>query len=89
MNINDITHAIMFSDLNNEQLNAVTMAVKYRRNQIGSNLRRSVSVGSSVRFVGRNGQYVMGDVTKLGRKNVYVKSGPSTWRVPANLLEIV
>ena len=86
--IQQVNEAIMFGDFTNEQLNAIAAAIKYRRNQIGRALRRSVVVGSRVRFVGR-GQYIMGDVTKIGTKNVYVKSGPNTWRVPSNILELV
>jgi hypothetical protein len=93
MNINDVTHAIMFGDFTNEQLNAIGMAVKYRRNQIASTVKRGLCIGDSVRFNGRNGQ-VTGTVTKVNRKFVLVKENrggylPMTWRVPASMLETV
>jgi len=94
MKINDVTHAIMFGDFTNEQLNAIGMAVKYRRNQIASTVKRGLTIGDTVRFNGRNGQYVIGTVSKVNRKFVLVKENrgaymPMTWRVPASMLETV
>lgn len=96
MDINAITHAIMFGDLTNEQLSAVSMAVKYRRGQLTITARRSVTPGSKVKFVCRNGTYVFGDVTKINRKTVIVRDTRpnaigyhTTWRVPASMLESV
>ena len=93
MKINDVTHAIMFGDFTNEQLNAIGMAVKYRRNQIASTVKRGLTIGDNVRFNGRNG-LVTGKVTKVNRKFVLVKENrggylPMTWRVPASMLETV
>jgi hypothetical protein len=92
MKINDVTHAIMFGDFTNEQLNAIGMAVKYRRNQIGKSVKTGLCIGDSVKFPGRNGQYVIGTVSKVNRKFVLVKENrggylPMTWRVPASMLE--
>ena len=94
MKINDVTHAIMFGDFTNEQLNAIGMAVKYRRNQISKDVKRGLCVGDSVKFPGRNGQYVIGTVSQVNRKFVLVKEQrgaylPMTWRVPASMLETV
>lgn len=94
MKINDVTHAIMFGDFTNDQLNAITQAVKYRRNQISKDVKRGLCIGDNVKFPGRNGQYVIGSVTKVNRKFVLVKENrggylPMTWRVPASMLETV
>ena len=83
----------MFGDFTNEQLNAIGMAVKYRRNQIASTVKRGLTIGDTVRFNGRNGQ-VTGTVSKVNRKFVLVKENrggyvPLTWRVPASMLETV
>jgi hypothetical protein len=88
MKINDVTHAIMFGDFTNEQLNAIGMAVKYRRNQIASTVKRGLCIGDMVRFNGRNGQ-VTGKVSKVNRKFVIVNAGFTNWRVPASMLETV
>ena len=89
-----MTHAIMFGDFTNDQLKAIAQAVKYRRNQIGKSVKTGLCIGDSVRFVGRNGQYVIGNVTKVNRKFVLVKENrggylPMTLRVPASMLETV
>ena len=98
MKINDVTHAIMFGDFTNDQLNAITQAVKYRRGRITQEVKSGLSVGDLVKFPGRNGQYVVGIVKKVNRKFVLVTEKSSsnsfsnsyfgtTWRVPANMLE--
>ena len=94
MKINDVNHAIMFGDFTNEQLNGIGMAIKYRRNQIAKAVKSGLCVGDTVRFNGRNGQYVIGTVSKVNRKFVLVKENrgaylPMTWRVPASMLETV
>ena len=94
MKINDVTHAIMFGDFSNDQLNAIAQAVKYRRNQISKDVKRGLCVGDRVKFPGRTGQYVIGNVTKVNRKFVIVQENrggylPTNWRVPASMLETV
>jgi hypothetical protein len=88
MKINDVTHAIMFGDFTNEQLNAIGMAVKYRRSQIASTVKRGLTIGDNVRFNGRNG-LVTGTVSKINRNFVIVNVGLINWRVPASMLETV
>jgi hypothetical protein len=95
MNINDVTHAIMFGNYTNEQLNAIAMAITYRRNQLGQATKRSLSLHSNVKFVSsRDNRTVLGTVTKINRKTVLVREdrgnyAPLNWRVPANMLEVV
>jgi hypothetical protein len=57
-----------------------------------------MTVGSKVKFVGRQGRTVVGEVTKINRKFIIVKEQPSSfnggifatnWRVPGNMLELV
>ena len=86
MKINDVNHAIMFGDFTNEQLNAIGMAVKYRRNQIGTDVKRGLVVGDKVSFVGRDGRKQIGAVNKVNRKFVLVSVGATRWRVPASML---
>jgi hypothetical protein len=95
MNINEINKAIMFGDLTNDQLNAIAMAITYRRNQLGQAAKRSLSLHSNVKFVSsRDNRTVLGTVTKINRKTVLVREergnyAPINWRVPANMLEVV
>jgi hypothetical protein len=88
--IQEINQSIMFGDLTNDQLNSVITAVKFARNQLLKETKRSISIGSDVKFVSsRNGQTIIGKVTAIKTKNVIVNAGFTNWRVPANLLEIV
>ena len=87
MKINDVTHAIMFGDFTNEQLNAIGMAVKYRRNQIGKSVKKGLRIGDVVKFTDRSGITTTGRVKKVNIKYVIVDTGLGAWRVPANMLE--
>jgi hypothetical protein len=55
-------------------------------------------VGSEVKFVGREGRVVVGQVTKINRKFIIVREQANSfnggifatnWRVPGNMLELV
>ena len=88
--IQEINQSIMFGNLTNDQLNSIIGAVKFARTQLLQENKRSLRIGSDVKFVNsRNGQTVMGKVTSIKTKNVIVAVGLSNWRVPANMLEIV
>lgn len=86
--IQDINSTIIAGAFTNEQLDSIMMAVKFARNQLATKNKFSFRAGSKVKFVSsRDGQTVFGDVTKVNRKFILVKSGMTTWRVPANMLE--
>jgi hypothetical protein len=88
--IQEINSTIMFGDLTNDQLDSIVMAIKYRRNQLGREVKRAVSPGARVKFhSSRRNQTVIGTVEKVAIKYVTVNSGNTRWRVPANMLEIV
>jgi transcription elongation factor len=88
----------MFGDFTDEELRSIGSAITYRRNQILKANKREMAVGSQVKFTGRNGRMVIGEVTKINRKFIIVKEQPSSvnggifatnWRVPGNMLELV
>lgn len=98
ISIQDVNTAIMFGDFTDEQLRSIGSAITYRRNQILKSIKREMAVGSKVKFVGRQGRTVVGEVTKINRKFIIVKEQPSSfnggivvtnWRVPGNMLELV
>lgn len=96
LSIQDVNTAIMFGDFTDEQLRSIASAITYRRNQILKANKREMAVGSQVKFTGRNGRVVVGEVTKINRKFIIVKEQPSgnsifgtNWRVPGNMLELV
>ena len=90
MNIKDINSAIMFGDFTNDELNSIGDAIRFRRSQLTTQTRRSLSLGCAVKFTNsRTGQLVTGKVNKINRKFVIVDAGLTRWRVPANMLEAV
>jgi hypothetical protein len=88
ISIDDILDTIQFGVLDNNELNGILDAVKYRRAQITQTMRRQLSVGDSVRFFSsRLGRTVQGSVKKVAIKYVTVSTGQGLWRVPASMLE--
>lgn len=91
--INDINQTIIAGNFTNDQLDAIVMAVKFARNQIAKENKRSLWTGDTVKFTSnRTGEVVIGTVQKINRKFVIVRENGNrnlTWRVPANMLETV
>jgi hypothetical protein len=87
MNIKQITSAILTEGFTNDELNTIFDAVKYARGQLGKANKNQFSVGSAVKFRGKDGKTVQGTVVKIGIKNLQVRSNFTVWRVPAAMLE--
>lgn len=85
--IQEINSTIIGGAFTNEQLDSIMMAVKFARNQLATKNKYTFVKGSNVKFVGRQGQTVIGNVEKVNRKFIIVRSGMTNWRVPANMLE--
>ena len=86
--ISAINGAILAGNFTNEQLNSIGDAIRFARAQLGQQNKYTLRVGTKVKFTNsRSGQVITGDVQKINRKFVIVKTGPlNTWRVPANML---
>lgn len=88
MDIKQITSAIMFGTLSNDELNSVIDAVKFRRAQMQKTARYTLRVGADVEFTStKTGQRVQGTVTKVAQKYATVRTAQGLWRVPMNMLE--
>ena len=96
LSIQQVNDAIAFGNFTDEQLRLIGQAVAYRRNRILQANKSQLTVGSNVKFVGRNGRTVVGVVQKINRKYVIVREQPNSfnggifatnWRVPGNMLE--
>jgi hypothetical protein len=84
----EINETIMFGDLTNEQLNSIVSAIKVRRTELVKQARRSLTLGDNVKFYSHDKHmYIVGNVTKIGRKYITLDTPKTKWRVPANLLE--
>lgn len=90
--IQDINATIIGGTFTNEQLDSISMAIKFARNQLASKNKFTMRVGTSVKFTSsRNGQTILGTVEKVNRKFIIVREQGKafgSWRVPANMLEV-
>lgn len=86
--VREIKSAIISSDLSNNDLNELIMAIKFARSQLLKEVKGSIKVGSTVQYNGRNG-LTRGTVVKIARKFATVNVGLISWRVPMNMLEAV
>jgi hypothetical protein len=86
--ISEINRAIISGNFTNDQLTSIIDAVKFARAQIAQQNKYTLTVGTKVKFTNsRSGMVIIGDVQKINRKFVIVKTGTlNTWRVPANML---
>jgi hypothetical protein len=94
--IQQVNQTIMFGNFTNTELDAIISAVKFARAAIVSQNKQAMRVGTVVKFTSsRSGSTITGTVKKVNRKFILVneqKAGSligSTWRVPANMLEVV
>ena len=88
MDIKQINSAIMFGTWTDTELSSMIDAIKFARASLIKQNKRSLSLGSSVKFHStKRGVTVVGQVTKVAIKYVTVKDGVTLWRVPANMLE--
>ena len=86
--ISAINSAIISGNFTNDQLTSITDAIKFARAQIAQKNKYTLTVGTKVKFTStRTGQTVMGNVEKVNRKFIIVRSGMTNWRVPANMLQ--
>jgi hypothetical protein len=80
----------MFGNFSNEDLEAVTQAIRYRRAQLGREVKRVMAPGAAVKFYHpRQGCNITGTVNRIKQKYILVDTAQGRYNVPANLLETV
>jgi hypothetical protein len=85
--ISEINRAIISGNFTNDQLTSIGDAIRFARAQLGQQNKYTLRVGTKVKFTSsRTGMEVSGDVQKINRKFIIVKSGMTNWRVPASML---
>ena len=91
--IQEINSTIVSGQFSNAELDSITQAVLFARNQIARQNRGSMVVGTHVQFYARTkGKNITGEVVKVGRKYLTIREHGmnfSNWRVPANMLEVI
>lgn len=84
----DIARAIIGSNFSNDELNVISQALLFQRNQLSRQNTGTLVRGTRVKWNSPRAQQSMsGTVTKVGRKFITVDTGSGSWRVPASMLE--
>lgn len=87
LSIKDINSAIIAGTFTNDQLTSITDAIRFARSQLAQETKRSLTVGSTVKFTStKNGVTYAGTVQKIAIKYVTVSTAKGLWKVPANML---
>ena len=90
LTIQDVNRAIMLQTWTNTELSSMIDAVKWNREQLAKQIKRSIGRGDNVEFTSsKSGRLMRGFVTKVAIKYVTVDTGTGLWRVPANMLTVV
>ena len=90
LTIQDVNKAIMLQTWTNTELSSMIDAVKWNREHLARQIKRSISIGDNVEFTSsKTGRLTRGHVTKIAIKYVTVNTGMGQWRVPANMLSVV
>ena len=91
MNIKQINTAIMQGDFTNEQLNSINDAIRFARAQLVVRNKSVLTIGSNVKFTSSTRGTISGVVKKINRKFIIVDqpSQHRSWKVPANMLEVL
>ena len=91
MNIKQINTAIMQGNFTNEELNSIGDAMRFARAQLVVRNKSALTIGSSVKFTSSTRGTISGVVKKINRKFIIVDQPGQfrSWRVPANMLEVL
>ena len=91
MNIKQINTAIMQGDLTNEELNSIGDAIRFARAQLVVRNKSVLTIGSNVKFTSSTRGTISGVVKKINRKFIIVDQPGQfrSWKVPANMLEVL
>jgi hypothetical protein len=91
MNIKQINTAIMQGDFTNEELNSIGDAMRFARAQLVVRNKSELTIGSNVKFTSSTRGTISGVVKKINRKFIIVDQPGQfrSWKVPANMLEVL
>jgi len=90
LSIKEVNQAIMLQEWTNTELTSMIDAVKWNRERLAKQIKRSIAPGDNVEFTSsKTGRLTRGFVKKVAIKYVTVDTGMGMWRVPANMLSVV
>jgi hypothetical protein len=88
MSVATITREIVAGTFTNDELNKIADAIRFARGQLTQQNRRSLVVGTKVKFTNtRTGQVMSGTIEKMALKFATVTTLGGRWKVPASMLE--
>jgi hypothetical protein len=88
MSVQSVNNEILAGNFTNDQLTSIIDAVKFARARLAEKTKRSVTLGSAVKFTSsKSGITMQGTVDKIAIKYVTVRTTQGLWKVPANMLE--
>lgn len=90
LTIQQVNQAIMMQEWSNTELSSMIDAVKWNRERLAKQIKRSIRQGDNVEFTSsKTGRTMQGTVSKVAIKYVTVSTNAGLWRVPANMLTVV
>ena len=90
LSIKEVNQAIMLQTWTNTELSSMIDAVKWNRDHLAKQIKRSIGRGDNVEFTSsKTGRLMRGFVTKVAIKYVTIDTGMGLWKVPANMLTVV
>jgi hypothetical protein len=90
LSIKEVNQAIMLQSWTNTELSSMIDAVKWARERLSKQIKRSIAIGDNVEFTSnKSGRLMRGFVTKVAIKYVTVNTGMGLWKVPASMLTLV
>jgi hypothetical protein len=90
LTIQQVNSAIMLQTWTNTELSSMIDAVKWTRDHLAKQIKRSIGRGDNVEFTSsKTGRLMRGFVTKVAIKYVTIDTGMGLWKVPANMLTVV
>jgi hypothetical protein len=88
MSVATIPREIVAGTFTNDELNKIADAIRFARGQLTQQNRRSLVVGTKVKFTNtRTGQVMSGTIEKMALKFATVTTLGGRWKVPASMLE--
>jgi hypothetical protein len=90
LTIQEVNSAIMLQTWTNTELTSMIDAIKWNREHLARQIKRSITIGDNVEFTSsKTGRLTRGFVTKVAIKYVTINTGMGLWKVPANMLTVV
>ena len=87
LTIQQVNSAIMLQEWTNTELSSMIDAVKWNREHLARQIKRSITIGDNVNFTSsKTGRNMTGVVMKVAIKYVTVRTIAGLWKVPANML---